>query len=383
VLSSIITPDLFASALRMATPLALAAIGGTICERSGVVNIALEGIMLCGAFAGVAVTLAFGNPWLGVVAAVVAGVAIAAIHAFTSINLRSDQVVSGTAINILALGVTGFLMEIMYGHPGTTDSIITIRPVFRFATERGVTLPGTIWHWINTVFLSHTPIVYMAIIIAVVAQWAMYNTRWGLHLRALGEHPRAVDTVGVSVLKGRWVAVLMSGALAGLAGANLTLEQVGSFTENMTNGRGSSPWPRTSSAAGLRWVRTGRRYCSVSPMRSRSSCRSSAVRSTSPHSSSSCCRTCLRSSCSRESWGGRSVPQLSAGPTRRASPSCSCVTAGASRWCGRSPDCSVPCSVSRRTYQAPPMSPTRTTPSSASIGRSGEKSHPLRAVRNT
>jgi simple sugar transport system permease protein len=239
MLGDIITPDLFASAFRMATPLALAAIGGTICERSGVVNIALEGIMLVGAFAGVAVTLAFGSPWLGVLAAVLAGVAIAAVHAFTSINLRSDQVVSGTAINILALGLTGFLMEIMYGHPGTTEAITTIKPIFRFASERGSgTFFGVIWNWFNTIVLSHTPIVYGAIVIAVVAQWAMYNTRWGLHLRALGEHPRAVDTVGVSVVRGRWIAVLMSGALAGLAGANLTLEQVGSFTENMTNGRG-------------------------------------------------------------------------------------------------------------------------------------------------
>ncbi|TDB38967.1 MAG: ABC transporter permease [Actinobacteria bacterium] len=239
MLADIITPDLFASALRMATPLALAAIGGTICERSGVVNIALEGIMLCGAFAGVAVTLAVGNAWLGVLAAVLAGVVIAAIHAFTSINLRSDQVVSGTAINILALGLTGFLMEILYGHPGTTEAVTTIKPIFRFASERGGGgFVAEVWHWVNTILFSHTPIVYMAIIIAIAMQWAMYNTRWGLHLRALGEHPRAVDTVGVSVLKGRWIAVLISGALAGLAGANLTLEQVGSFTENMTNGRG-------------------------------------------------------------------------------------------------------------------------------------------------
>ncbi|MDO9556805.1 MAG: ABC transporter permease [Coriobacteriia bacterium] len=237
MLGSIITPDLFAAALRMATPLALAAIGGTICERSGVVNIALEGIMLTGAFFGTVVALATGNPWLGVIAAMVSGVIVSAIHAFASINLRADQVVSGTAINILALGVTGFMMERLYGHPGTTDPSAMLRPVFKFAMADGGFL-GTIWNWINGIFLSHTPIVYMAIIIAIVAQWAMYKTRWGLHLRALGEHPRAVDTVGVNVFRGRWVAVLISGALAGLAGANLTLEQVGSFTENMTNGRG-------------------------------------------------------------------------------------------------------------------------------------------------
>ncbi|MHB1341611.1 MAG: ABC transporter permease [Coriobacteriia bacterium] len=238
MLGDIITPDLFASALRMATPLALAAIGGTLCERSGVVNIALEGIMLTGAFAGAVIALATGNPWLGALAAMAAGVAVSAIHAFASINLKADQVVSGTAINILALGVTGFMMQLLYGHPGTTDSITnTLRPVFDF-TDGGEGALGTVWTWINTIIFSHTPIVYLAIVIAVVAHWAMYHTRWGLHLRALGEHPRAADTVGVSVSRGRWVAVLMSGALAGLAGANLVLEQVGSFTENMTNGRG-------------------------------------------------------------------------------------------------------------------------------------------------
>lgn len=237
MLGDIITPDLFAASIRIATPLALAAIGGTICERSGVVNIALEGIMLTGAFFGTAVVLATGSPWLGVLTAVVAGVVMASVHAFASINLRSDQTVSGTAINLLALGLTGFLMELWYGHPGTTDQIPTLSPVFRFTAEGGGFF-AEVWRWVNGIFLSHTPIVYMAILIAVLAQWAVYNTKWGLRLRALGEHPRAVDTVGVNVARGRWVAVLMSGALAGLAGANLTIEQVGSFTENMTNGRG-------------------------------------------------------------------------------------------------------------------------------------------------
>lgn len=237
MLSDVITPDLFAAAVRIATPIALAAIGGTICERSGVVNIALEGIMLTGAFFGTAVVLATGSPWLGVLMAVVAGVVVSAIHAAGSINLRMDQIVSGTAINLLALGVTGFLMELWYGHPGTTEPIPLLPPVFNFPTPAGGAL-AEVWRWVDTVFLSYTPIVYMAIIIAIVAQWAVYRTRWGLRLRALGEHPRAVDTAGVSVYRGRWVAVLMSGALAGLAGANLSIEQVGVFQENFTNGRG-------------------------------------------------------------------------------------------------------------------------------------------------
>ncbi len=239
MLNGFFTPDLFASAIRMATPLALAAIGGTICERSGVVNIALEGIMLIGAFFGVVVTLATGQVWLGVLAAVLAGVALSGIHAFASVTLRMDQIVSGTALNILALGLTGFLMEVLYGHPGATDSIPhQILPVFNFPAASGTGFFATLWNWINPLLFGYTPIVYLAIIAAVLGQWAMYRTTWGLRLRALGEHPRAADTVGVRVIAGRYVAVLISGALGGLAGANLSLEQVGSFSENMSAGRG-------------------------------------------------------------------------------------------------------------------------------------------------
>ena len=237
MLADIFTPDLFASAVRMATPLALAAIGGTICERSGVVNIALEGMMLMGAFMGVVGATFTGNPWIGLLVAVLSGGALALIHAFASITLRTDQVVSGTAINILSLGLTGFLMEVIFGRPGTTDPVQRLVPVFDIqGPTEGVI--GTVWTWINTIVFSYTPIVYMAIIIAVVGQWALFNTRWGLRLRSLGEHPRAADTVGISVIRGRYSAVIMSGLLGGMAGANLTLEQVGSFTENMTNGRG-------------------------------------------------------------------------------------------------------------------------------------------------
>lgn len=238
MLSDILSPDLFASAIRMATPLALAAIGGTICERSGVVNIALEGMMLFGAFMAVVGTTFLGNPWLGVLVAVVSGGALALIHAFASITMRSDQVVSGTAINILAVGLTGFFMEIIFGRPGSTDAVARLQPVFSFSAPSGDGLLGTIWLWLETVVFSYTPIVYMAIIIAIVGQWAMYHTRWGLRLRSLGEHPFAADTVGISVTRGRYSAVIMSGLLGGLAGANLTLEQVGSFTTGMTNGRG-------------------------------------------------------------------------------------------------------------------------------------------------
>jgi simple sugar transport system permease protein len=235
--AQIVTPDLFAAAIRLATPIALAAMGAAICERSGVVNIALEGMMLVSAFFGSVVAIYTHSAWLGVLGGVLAAVGFAALHAVASINLQADQVVSGTAINIFALGVTGFLMEAIFGHPGTTDPVATIPPLFNFP-DGGPGVVGTIWTWINTIVFSYTPIVYIGIGSAVFLTWALFRTRWGLRLRALGEHPRAADTVGVNVLRGRWVAVLISGAMAGLGGANLALEQVGGFTEGMTNGRG-------------------------------------------------------------------------------------------------------------------------------------------------
>jgi ABC-type uncharacterized transport system permease subunit len=237
ILVQVFTPDLFAAAVRLATPIALASMGAAICERSGVVNIALEGLMLVSAFFGTSVAIFTHNTWLGVLGGVIAAVMFSALHAWASINLRADQIVSGTAINLLALGVTGFLMEAFYGHPGTTDPVPTIPPLFDFPTGGSGPL-ATAWTWIDTMFLSYTPIVYIGIFCSVFLTWMLFRTRWGLRLRALGEHPRAADTVGISVLRGRWVAVLISGVMAGLAGANLSLEQVGGFTENMTNGRG-------------------------------------------------------------------------------------------------------------------------------------------------
>lgn len=237
MLSDILTPDLFASAIRITTPLALAAVGGTICERSGVVNIALEGMMLGGAFAGIAFTFFFGSPWIGVLGAMLVGGMLALVHAYASITLRTDHVVSGTAINILAVGLTGFMMEVLFEEATTTPAVAKLAPVFDIQGPTGGFL-GEAWRWVETIFLSHTPIVYMAIAIAIFAQWWLFRTTWGLRLRALGEHPRAADTVGVNVVRGRYYAVVVSGMLAGLAGANISLEQIGNFTDNMTGGRG-------------------------------------------------------------------------------------------------------------------------------------------------
>jgi len=177
ILGQIFTADLFAASIRLATPIALAAMGAAIGERSGVVNIALEGIMLVAAFFGTVAAIYTHNIWLGVVGGVIGALAFTALHAWASINLQADQIVSGTAINILALGVTGFLMEAIFGHPGTTDPVPTLPPVFNFPT------PGTgplaaVWSWIDTVFFSYTPLVYFGMFCAVFMTWALFRTSW-------------------------------------------------------------------------------------------------------------------------------------------------------------------------------------------------------------
>jgi general nucleoside transport system permease protein len=220
---------LLAQTLVTATPLVLAALGGILCERSGVVNIALEGIMLTGAFVGFAIALATGNIWIGVLAAVIAGMLIASLHAALSISLFVDQIVSGMVINILAVGITG----------------VFYRTYIEQSTGIG---PGTLPHW-NIPLLSSIPMlgriffqnqfVTYAMLIAVVAVWFLvFRTTWGLRTRACGEHPAAAETAGINVYLVRYVNVIASGALAGLGGAYFSLQQIGNFLPNMTGGRG-------------------------------------------------------------------------------------------------------------------------------------------------
>jgi ABC-type uncharacterized transport system permease subunit len=225
--------------IRISTPLALAAIGGTFCERTGVVNIALEGIMLVGAFAAAvfsfyAVTSwGFSEsvaPWVGLFGGVFIGVMFSLLHAVGCINLRADQVVIGAALNILALGATGFLTQAIWGVAGASPRVPSFDPI-------PIPVLSDI-PFIGAVLFNHTPIVYMAIIIAIVGQYVLFRTPIGLRLRSVGEHPKAADTVGVSVYRMRYIGVMISGALGGLAGANLSLEAVSQFSENMTRGRG-------------------------------------------------------------------------------------------------------------------------------------------------
>jgi ABC-type uncharacterized transport system permease subunit len=221
---------LIAATLRAATPLAFAAIGGIFSERSGVVNIGLEGMMLTGAFFGIAVVGWTGQWELGIFAAMLAGGVLALIHAFFSIHLRADQIVSGTAINFIALGMTGYLFRSIYGTRGTPELEERI-PTMSVPGLRDIPFVGEV---IGEMSLM----IWMAILLVIVAYIVLFKTPIGLRIRSVGEHPRAADTVGISVFGVRYGAVVFSGMLAALGGAYLSFGFGGAFNENMTIGKG-------------------------------------------------------------------------------------------------------------------------------------------------
>jgi simple sugar transport system permease protein len=225
---------LLASMLRYATPLTFAAIGGMFSERSGVVNIALEGMMLSGAFFGILAAQKLDSWALGLVAAMGAGAGLALIHAVFSIHLRADQIVSGTAINFLALGVTGYFFVDVYGEEGTPDGIPRI-PDVDIPLDK---IPGGLGEFLNDVFGSLNLMIWLSFLLLFVSYIVMFKMPIGLRIRSVGEHPRAADTVGISVYGIRYLAVIISGILAALGGAYLSIGFLGSFNENMTAGRG-------------------------------------------------------------------------------------------------------------------------------------------------
>jgi ABC-type uncharacterized transport system permease subunit len=222
--------SLLAATLRAATPLTFAAIGGIFSERSGVVNIGLEGMMLSGAFFGIAVVGWTGQWELGIFGAMAAGGLLALIHAFFSIHLRADQIVSGFAINFLALGLTGYLFRSIYGTRGTPELEERI-PDVSVPILRDIP-------YIGDVFGDMNLMIWMAILLVIVAAIFLFKTPLGLRLRSVGEHPKAAETVGISVFGIRYAAVVFSGMLAALGGAYLSFGFGGSFNENMTQGKG-------------------------------------------------------------------------------------------------------------------------------------------------
>jgi simple sugar transport system permease protein len=230
-LESVVTwGSLIGSTLVWATPLCYAAVGGMIAERSGVTNIGLEGMMLAGAFFSCLGADKFGNWEMGLVTGAVAGAGFALVHAFFAIHLRADQIVGGTAINFLALGVTGYFFIQVYGENGTPGNLPRVP---------NANIPGLHRHtFLGDSIGSLNWMIWASFVLLIAAHILLFRTPIGLRLRAVGEHPRAAETVGISVYMTRYLAVVTSGILAALGGAYLAIGFVGSFAENMTAGRG-------------------------------------------------------------------------------------------------------------------------------------------------
>jgi simple sugar transport system permease protein len=232
-LDSVLTAGVLASTLRFATPLAFAAIGGIFSERSGVVNIGLEGMMLTGAFFGIWGSVWSGSWVIGLLMAMVFGGLLALIHAVFSIHLRADQIVSGFAVNFLALGLTGYLFSSIY--PGGIHENVSRVPNIDLNFLSAIPAIGD---FLEGVFGHLNLLVWLMFLVVILAYVVLFKTPIGLRIRSVGEHPKAADTVGISVYGVRYAAVVTSGILAALGGAFLSIGFVGSFAENMTSGRG-------------------------------------------------------------------------------------------------------------------------------------------------
>lgn len=228
MLSSIVS--LLAATLRISPPIVLASIGGAYSERSGIINIGLEGMILTGAFAGVATTYFVGNPWIGVAAAVLAGGVLGLLHAVLCIRFKANQVVSGVGVNILALGLTTLLLQVIWGNRGASDPVQGLKPL-HLPVIKDIPVIGDI-------IGKQNPLVYVMLVIVVAAWLIMFKTPLGLRIRAVGEHPEAADTVGINVHKIQYMCVTVSGMLSGLGGAYLSLGWLNLFSQNMSAGRG-------------------------------------------------------------------------------------------------------------------------------------------------
>jgi general nucleoside transport system permease protein len=223
--------DMLARMVRLATPIVLGSIAGILCERSGVINIAVEGLMLTGACFGFIVALTLGSTWLGLLIAILSGGILVMLHALLAIRFKVDQIISGTVINILAVGVTGFLRNnviLPLSAEGATGASLPNMPIPLLSS-----IPV-----LGPIFFNHRPITYMMLIMVPLFHILLFRTAWGLRTRAIGEHPRAADTMGIDVNRMRYLNVFYSGLVAGLAGAWFSLEATFNFDDLMTNGRG-------------------------------------------------------------------------------------------------------------------------------------------------
>ncbi len=232
--------EMIASTLRLSTPLIFCALAGLLSERSGVVDIGLEGKMLFAAFAAGAAGAVYGSTTLALLAAMLVATALSWLHGLACVSHRGDQVVSGVALNIVAAGMTVVLGIAWFAQGGQTPPVsagVRITALFpgTAGSLQGVPLLGPI---LAHALLGHNALVYLALLLVPAIWWLLFRTRFGLRLRAVGENPQMVDAAGVSVQRLRYTALTLNGMLCGLAGSYLVLAQSASFSQNMTAGRG-------------------------------------------------------------------------------------------------------------------------------------------------
>ncbi len=221
---------MLSSSVQLAVPITMGAFSGILCERAGVINIAIEGMMLMSAMVGALAGSLTHNAWLGLLFGVLSAVLLAALHAVLSIKYRINQIISGTVINMFSTGMTSFLSQ---------KFLQTRQELNNPAMFTRVEIPGLAnIPLLGPIFFNTNFFVYLMFILLIVLQVALFSTRWGLRVRSVGEHPKAADTLGINVIRTRYMAVLLGGTVAGLAGAFFTLGSVGRFDEVMTAGKG-------------------------------------------------------------------------------------------------------------------------------------------------
>ena len=227
---SIFSMNMLMATLRMAVPLAIASIGSVICERSGIINLGIEGMMLSGAFGAVVGAHYTSNPWLGVLTGVLVGGVFGLIHALLCIKFRTNQSVSGVGINIFASGLTIVLCRAIWDSDGSSGTVEQVS---------SITVPGlSKIPVIGQLFEKQSPFLFITAVIVIVSWYVMYKTNIGLRLRTIGDHPKAAATAGVNVTRYRYVSVILCGMLCGLAGAYLSVDQSNLFVKEMVAGRG-------------------------------------------------------------------------------------------------------------------------------------------------
>ncbi|MDF2472953.1 MAG: inner-rane translocator [Anaerocolumna sp.] len=229
-LSSILTGDFILLTLRLAIPIILAAIGETFCERSGVMNLGIEGMMLIGALSGVLGSFFSGEPWVGVVFAIIVGAGIGFIYALLCVRYKADQVVCGIGLNMLSLGFTTAMVHAVWNRDGMSGTVAQVENV-SIPILKNIPLLGRL-------FEKQSPFLYLTLIIVAASWYFMYKTKIGLRLRAIGDHPQAAESVGINVTRYRYASVILCGILASIAGAYLSIVQNNLFVQNMVAGRG-------------------------------------------------------------------------------------------------------------------------------------------------